>query len=120
MKTKRVPPALWLAVVCCSSMVSSVGAAASEEVLELGTSAITSDVLSHQNGKSDLDLQFQISESQQNALLQDNQLSNSVTGDNSLTDNALSSATGITTVIQNTGNQVIIQGTTMVNVLINQ
>lgn len=86
----------------------------------LEESAISKETLSAQSGKSDLNLQFQVNDSEQNALLQNNTLNNAVTGDNLISDNALSGASGISTVIQNTGNQVIIQGTTMVNVLINQ
>ncbi|WP_439134628.1 hypothetical protein [Pseudomaricurvus sp.] len=91
-----------------------------KDIIFLEESAISKQDLSAQNGKSDLNLQFQVNDSDQNALLQNNTLNNAVTGDNSISENALSGASGISTVIQNTGNQVIIQGTTMVNVLINQ
>lgn len=90
------------------------------ELVFLEESAISTEDLSAQSGKSDLNLQFQVNDSEQNALLKNNTLNNAVTGDNSISGNALSGASGISTVIQNTGNQVIIQGTTMVNVLINQ
>jgi len=90
------------------------------EILILKESAISAEDLAGQSGKSDLDLQFQINDSEQNALLQNNTLNNAVTGDNSISENALSGVSGIATVIQNTGNQVVIQGTTMVNVLINK
>lgn len=90
------------------------------ELVFLEETAISTEALSAQSGKSDLNLQFQVNDSEQNALLQNNTLNNAVTGNNSISENALSGAAGISTVIQNTGNQVIIQGTTMVNVLINQ
>ena len=89
---------------------------------ELGlSSALVSDhELDTNRGRADLDLVFQTSDSDQNALMQQNTLHSEGTGDNSISGNAFSGMTGMATVIQNTGNQVIIQDSTMVNVLINQ
>lgn len=107
----------WVGLMVASSVSYSEG---NNGFIFLEESAISKETLSAQSGKSDLNLQFQVNDSEQNALLQNNTLNNAVTGDNLISDNALSGASGISTVIQNTGNQVIIQGTTMVNVLINQ
>jgi hypothetical protein len=46
----------------------------------------------------------------------DNQAINLSTGNNSLTDGAFTGATGLATVIQNSGNNVLIQNATIVNV----
>lgn len=82
--------------------------------------AVNTQQLSEQRGMSDTFVNLQINDSDQNALLQDNQINGSYTGNNNISDGALTGFKGISTVIQNTGNQVIIQGNTMINVLIQQ
>jgi hypothetical protein len=49
------------------------------------------------------------------ATLSDNQASQNVTGSNYVTQNAFSGASGFPTVVQNSGNNVIIQNATIVN-----
>ena len=49
------------------------------------------------------------------ATLSDNQASQNVTGSNYVTQNAFSRSSGFSTVVQNSGNNVIIQNATVVN-----
>jgi hypothetical protein len=63
----------------------------------------------------------QRNEGEQSALLNNNVLSGGgITGNNLIDGNAFSAMSGIATVIQNTGNQVIIQDTTMINIMFRQ
>ena len=79
------------------------------------------DQLEQSSGRQGLPLQWQINDTEQSAIVSDNVLSGSViTGDNRITDNAFQNMSGIATVIQNTGNQVVIQDSTQINVHINQ
>lgn len=52
--------------------------------------------------------------------LRDNTAINSVTGGNTISNGAFASAHGLTTAIQNSGNNVLIQNSTIVNVVIEQ
>ena len=58
---------------------------------------------------------FQLSEANLSAQMSDNQASNNVTGSNIVSSQAFSGASGIPTVIQNSGNNVIIQNATILN-----
>lgn len=82
--------------------------------------AVATDELAMQRGGADHNILLQVNDGDQNALLQNNTLTSNITGNNSISDNAFSHVSGISTVIQNSGNQVIIQDTTLVNVMINQ
>ncbi|MFL1456431.1 hypothetical protein ACJO5Y_18470 [Marinobacter sp. GN3S48] len=81
---------------------------------------LSADQLSDASGRQGIPLQWQINDNQQNASVSDNMLSgNVVTGDNTISDHAFDNMSGIATVIQNTGNQVVIQDSTQINILIN-
>jgi len=72
------------------------------------------------SGRQGIPIQWQLNEAQQNAAVNNNVLSGSVnTGDNWIADQAFENMSGIATVIQNTGNQVVIQDSTQINILIN-
>ncbi|KEZ76154.1 hypothetical protein [Salinisphaera hydrothermalis] len=58
---------------------------------------------------------FQLSEANLSAQLSDNQASNNITGSNVVGTQAFSGSSGIPTVIQNSGNNVIIQNATILN-----
>ena len=66
----------------------------------------------------DIEVLWQQNKGEQTAGLHGNELNGGVTGNNSIAADAMNGMTGIATVIQNTGNQVIIQDTTMVNITI--
>jgi hypothetical protein len=53
------------------------------------------------------------------AILADNDASNSVTGSNSINGGSFTHASGVFSIIQNTGNNVIIQDSTIITVTIN-
>lgn len=81
---------------------------------------LTEDQLEDASGRQGVSMQLQINNNQQSANVSDNLLSgNVVTGDNSISDNAFGNMSGVATVIQNTGNQVVIQDSTQINILIN-
>jgi len=110
-------------IVCCICLFGfsmALQADALDEELGLSDALVSSNELDSNRGRADLDLVFQTNETAQNALMQNNTLHSEGTGNNSISSQAFSGMSGIATVIQNTGNQVIIQDTTMVNVLINQ
>lgn len=58
---------------------------------------------------------FQLSEANLSAQMSDNQASNNVTGSNLVSSQAFLGSSGIPTVIQNSGNNVIIQNATVLN-----
>ena len=62
----------------------------------------------------------QISDTTQNAKLDHNVVNSSTTGNNSISNGVLSGASGIATLIQNSGNNVIIQDATIVNYTVHQ
>lgn len=73
------------------------------------------------NGRQGIPIQWQLNDTEQNAMVSDNVLSGNVnTGDNRISDQAFQNMNGVATVIQNTGNQVVIQDSTQINILINQ
>lgn len=57
-----------------------------------------------------------INDMQLNGIVSDNQAYNLVTGGNSITDGAFAGSSGMPMVIQNSGNNVLIQNATIVNV----
>lgn len=82
---------------------------------------MSTDQLERSSGKQGLPVQWQLNDTEQSAIVSDNVLSGNVaTGDNRITDQAFQNMSGIATVIQNTGNQVVIQDSTQINVHINQ
>ncbi len=82
---------------------------------------MSADQLEQSSGRQGLPLQWQLNDTEQSATVTGNVLSGSVnTGDNWISDQAFQNMSGIATVIQNTGNQVVIQDSTQINVHINQ
>ncbi len=62
----------------------------------------------------------QLGQLSEQAVLTDNEIGSAHTGNNALSHGAFSSANGVTSVIQNTGNHVIIQDAVVVNVTVSQ
>jgi hypothetical protein len=74
--------------------------------------AIVSDgELAAQRGGADL----HVNENSARAAVQDNIASNLTTGNNTISDSAFSNANGVPMVVQNSGNNVIIQNSTILN-----
>jgi len=93
--------------------------AAAEEWMDLPP--MSADQLEASSGRQGVPLQLQLNDNQQNAMVRGNTLSGpSTTGNNMISDQAFGNMSGIATVIQNTGNQVVIQDSTQVNILINR
>lgn len=109
-----------LVLILSFGVTLSLSADVLDDELGLSNALVSDKELESNRGRADLDLAFQTNDSEQNALMQQNTLHSEGTGNNTISGNAFSGMSGIATVIQNTGNQVIIQDTTMVNVLINQ
>ncbi len=85
-----------------------------------GAEPMSVEQLDAASGRQGVPLQWQLNEAEQNAVVSDNVLSGPVnTGDNWIADQAFENMSGIATVIQNTGNQVVIQDSTQINILIN-
>lgn len=98
--------------------IGFAGTVPAEPLLELAP--MTAAELDQASGRQGLPLQWQLNESEQNAIVSNNVLSGPLTtGDNRITDHAFDNMSGIATVIQNTGNQVVIQDSTQINILIN-
>lgn len=111
---------------CCSVLYSAgtLAEALTEDWLVSGV-AVSSSELNDSRGKQDLQINLdelhmlvQQNDGEQAAVLENNTLNAGVNGANYIHTGAMNGLTGIATVIQNTGNQVIIQDTTMVNVTI--
>ncbi|MGM0952986.1 MAG: hypothetical protein ACQEW7_08400 [Pseudomonadota bacterium] len=85
-----------------------------------GAEPMSAEQLEAASGRQGVPLQWQLNEAEQNAVVSGNVLSGPVnTGDNWIADQAFENMSGIATVIQNTGNQVVIQDSTQINILIN-
>lgn len=80
--------------------------------------AISASELSSSRGRQGFDTLQQMNQNDQRAWLEQNKLESGVTGDNVIESGALQDIEGIATVIQNTGNQVLIQESTLLNLTI--
>lgn len=103
-----------------AGLLGLVSAPAAGEELRLGP-PLEDDGLAAASGRQGEATPIQFNNNEQNAVLENNLLNGTVvTGNNSITDHAFENMSGVATVIQNTGNQVVIQDSTMINVLVNQ
>ena len=99
-------------------LFAAAGSVLAEEWLD--AAPMSADQLADASGRQGVSMQLQVNNNQQNANVSDNLLTgNVVTGNNSISDNAFGNMSGVATVIQNTGNQVVIQDSTQINILIN-
>jgi hypothetical protein len=78
---------------------------------------LTADALGDQRAKAKLEIdQITINAPTQNGVVAGNAAINTTNGANSIGDTAFSGASGLVNAIQNTGNNVLIQNSTIVNV----
>nr|WP_257535307.1 hypothetical protein [Marinobacter adhaerens] len=106
---------LWTGVAAADSDIAGTDEA------WLQQSTLSEQQLNETSGRQGLPLQIQMNNSNQGANVSDNVLSGRVTTGNNLIDGgAFQNMSGVATVIQNSGNQVVIQDTTQINVLINR
>lgn len=78
-----------------------------------GEKALDQKVLARQRGGTDPGV---LNDLKLNGVVSDNRASNLVTGNNIISDGALSGASGVPLVVQNSGNNVLIQSATIINV----
>lgn len=110
---------LKLGVILTVLMIAPVDLLVAEELLDIVP--VPPDQLADASGRQGIPVQWQMNDTEQNATLSDNMLSGQVvTGNNTISGNAFDHMNGVATVIQNTGNQVVIQESTQINVLINR
>lgn len=93
---------------------ASVAGSAVAQVLQFGV-ALDGTLLEQQRGGSDLGTPVPVSSILSNGVVGDNRATDVVTGSNVIRDGAFTSASGIPVVIQNTGANVLIQNSTIVN-----
>ena len=111
------------ALVCCSSWGISRGGESTDTAADPTVAhAPLSDHdlgLQRARGSSDTfnigEVNAQLSDIGQNANLDHNVAESNITGHNTVSNDAFAGATGFATVIQNSGNNVIIQNATIVN-----
>lgn len=76
-----------------------------------GSAAVDSQDLAFSRGGTEITL----NELKSSGVVSNNQASNLVTGSNWLTEGSFAGATGLATVVQNSGNNVLIQNATIIN-----
>ena len=79
----------------------------------LGLKVLDSSALAKHRGGSDAQV---INDMKLSGVVSDNRASNLTTGNNAITDGAFAGLSGVPLVVQNTGNNVLIQSATIVNV----
>ena len=79
--------------------------------MPFGSQPVSPDVLATKRGGDRVS-----NDAQLKGVVSDNKVTNSTTGSNVISDGAFAGSSGLSTVIQNTGNNVLIQNATIVNV----
>ena len=80
--------------------------------INLGVAAMSSDELDIQRGGADTQV---LNKSTLNGVVSDNQVNSLNTGSNLVTEGSFAGTSGFATVIQNSGNNVLIQNSTIIN-----
>ncbi|CAM3190160.1 carbon storage regulator [Vibrio rarus] len=102
--------------LCTISLMLTFSVHAEELLLSDMTAADT--VMEQSRGKQSIELDFTSLASDIDGISAGNTAINTVNGNNILSSGALSDSSGISSVIQNTGNNVLIQNSTVVNLSI--
>lgn len=117
---KAITHSRWLVVMTLlggAFLPLQVGAEETERQVTLGSgdifgsAAVDSQDLDISRGGAEITL----NDLKNNGLVSQNQASNLVTGSNFVTDGSFAGATGFSTVVQNSGNNVLIQNATIIN-----
>ncbi|MDA8165696.1 MAG: hypothetical protein M0017_11765 [Desulfobacteraceae bacterium] len=114
-----IPAALLLALIAWGPGARAAGPADQAGDCRLSDKPLADDELATLSGRQGLDV-VQLSDADQKATISDNSLQAGINGANSIASGSFAGASGIATVIQNSGNHVIIQDSTLVNVFFNQ
>lgn len=109
---------LVLAIIVCGIVPSQGAETADPAGFDQLGKAVSGDDLDHASGRQgsegNPDL-VQLSETKSDGRLENNLLTSTTTGANMMGQNAMSNVNGIATVIQNSGNQVLIQNSMTLN-----
>ena len=101
-------------VACADEVVQKEAVVAPQVVKSpFGPAALNLESLAKQRGGTD---PGPLSDMKLNGVVSDNRASNLVTGNNSIADGALAGVSGVPLVVQNSGNNVLIQSATIINV----
>ncbi|OBT16011.1 carbon storage regulator [Vibrio sp. UCD-FRSSP16_10] len=88
------------------------------EEIALPSSAVSIDIMEQSRGKKHVEMDFTSLASDIDGAIDGNVADNTVSGSNIMASGAFSDNSGISSVIQNTGNNVLIQNSTIVNLSI--
>lgn len=88
-----------------------------EAMIDVAGAVMSEEALADQRGREGLTLQF--TDAELGAAVANNIADSNATGANSISHDAFTDSSGLTSVIQNTGNNVVIQSSTIVNVNLN-
>lgn len=106
-----------LCLACTSPALAGDEVPADEPAAFAGLVPVSTDNLEEQRGLAGLQVdRLQINDQDLTAVLTDNTATGNVTGGNLISDTAFGEAAGFITAIQNTGNNVVIQNATIINV----
>ncbi|PFG55455.1 hypothetical protein ATG66_1760 [Vibrio sp. ES.051] len=99
--------------ICTLSMIVACTALADDIALSGGE--VSLDIMNESRGGQNVELDLVYAESDINGISSDNVASNTVSGNNILSSGAFADSSGISNVIQNSGSNVLIQNSTVVN-----
>ncbi|WP_423839856.1 carbon storage regulator [Vibrio mytili] len=99
--------------LCTLSMIVACSAFADEIVLS--DEEVSLDIMNESRGGQNVELDLIYADSDIHGISSDNIASNTVSGNNILSPGAFAESSGLSSVIQNTGNNVLIQNSTVVN-----
>lgn len=109
-----------LLAACSSTVFAGDSSIVFDALQNPGMAVVSEDDLAKQSGRQGIDL-MQLNDSDQTAALDGNQIQQAdITGGNFIDNGSFAGSVGIVTAIQNSGNNVIIQESTLVNVIFQQ
>jgi hypothetical protein len=92
-----------------------VAFSAHAEDITLSDESVSLETMNEARGGQNVELDLVYAESDVDGISSDNVATNTVSGNNILSPGAFADSSGISSVIQNTGNNVLIQNSTVVN-----
>ncbi|MDX1302190.1 carbon storage regulator [Photobacterium sp.] len=98
------------------AVILSCGAVADELDILTSSEVLNDDLMNHSRaGQYELNLDIMEANSDMDGEVSNNRAYNNTTGDNILTEGSFNGSSGVFNVVQNTGNNVLIQNATVVN-----
>ncbi|ABU72440.1 hypothetical protein VIBHAR_03495 [Vibrio campbellii ATCC BAA-1116] len=95
-----------------------VAFSAHAENITLSDESVSLETMNEARGGQNVELDLVYAESDVDGISSDNVATNTVSGNNILSPGAFADSSGISSVIQNTGNNVLIQNSTVVNLIL--